>query len=87
VTGTRFHDGVQGIEVLHAAAVHCLVADPGRLAKVSAPALFLVGDRDRMCPAEGCRKTWQVGAAAAASIMMQCATWIAVTWGCATYQH
>lgn len=35
-------------------------ADPGRLAKVTAPALFLVGDRDRMCPPEGCRKTWQV---------------------------
>jgi hypothetical protein len=32
---------------LAAAAAHCLVADPGRLAKVSAPALFLVGDRDR----------------------------------------
>jgi pimeloyl-ACP methyl ester carboxylesterase len=30
-----------------AAAAHCLVADPGRLAKVSAPALFLVGDRDK----------------------------------------
>lgn len=35
-------------------------ADPGRLAKVTAPALFLVGDRDRMCPPEGCRKTWQM---------------------------
>jgi pimeloyl-ACP methyl ester carboxylesterase len=36
-------------------------ADPARLAKVTAPALFLVGDRDRMCPPEGCRRTWQVG--------------------------
>jgi pimeloyl-ACP methyl ester carboxylesterase len=36
-------------------------ADPIRLSKVSAPSLFLVGDRDRMCPPEGCRKTWQVG--------------------------
>lgn len=37
-------------------------ADPGRLAKVTAPALFLVGDRDRMCPPEGCRRTYQVSA-------------------------
>jgi pimeloyl-ACP methyl ester carboxylesterase len=36
-------------------------ADTGRLAKVTAPALFLVGDRDRMCPPEGCRRTYQVG--------------------------
>lgn len=35
-------------------------ADPARLAKVTAPALFLVGDRDRMCPPEGCRRTYQV---------------------------
>jgi pimeloyl-ACP methyl ester carboxylesterase len=35
-------------------------ADPVRLAKVTAPALFLVGDRDRMCPPEGCRRTYQV---------------------------
>lgn len=35
-------------------------ADPGRLAKVTAPSLFLVGDRDRMCPPEGCKKTYQV---------------------------
>lgn len=35
-------------------------ADPTRLAKVTAPALFLVGDRDRMCPPEGCKRTWQV---------------------------
>jgi pimeloyl-ACP methyl ester carboxylesterase len=35
-------------------------ADPVRLAKVTAPSLFLVGDRDRMCPPEGCRRTYQV---------------------------
>lgn len=34
--------------------------DARRLSKVSAPSLFLVGDRDRMCPPEGCRATWQV---------------------------
>lgn len=38
-------------------------ADSARLAKVTKPALFLVGDRDRMCPPEGCRRTYQASAA------------------------
>ncbi|WIA31163.1 hypothetical protein OEZ86_001173 [Tetradesmus obliquus] len=49
-----------GPQGLLSADKRVVYADPGRLAKVTAPALFLVGDRDRMCPAEGCRKTWQM---------------------------
>jgi len=37
-----------------------IYADARRLSKVTAPSLFLVGDRDRMCPPEGCRRTWQM---------------------------
>lgn len=35
-------------------------AEPARLAKVTAPVMFMVGDMDRMCPPSGARKTWEM---------------------------
>lgn len=36
-------------------------ADPERLRHVWQPLLAMVGEKDLMCPADGCRRTYEVG--------------------------